>query len=65
MKSDWRSDWKQPLWTETWPAEVARILERIKDKTDSMLCARCKAKVLDTLCPACLEMIMKELEAQK
>ncbi len=39
-----------------------KILAKIQE-LDAQLCERCRAKVLDPLCPSCFEMIRCEIEA--
>ena len=41
---------------------MEKILKRLKD-LDASLCESCRARVLDPLCPSCLEMAKKELAA--
>ena len=42
---------------------LAEVRKKIKD-IDSQLCERCRKKVLDPLCPSCLEMALREEEAR-
>lgn len=59
MRRDWRSDWQQPPPMPLLSQELSDRLARIS----ASLCARCRKRVLDPLCPSCLEMIEAEERA--
>ena len=62
MMRDWRSDAKPPtLHSEKWHSEINARLKKIDDG----LCERCKANVLDSLCPSCVEIMAREVASQE